>query len=338
MTITRPCVYVTDGWGIHDERWVNALTTIEYSPQVLRLGLDMHSLEQLQEHLEQSVTSGTPILAGPLDSVTRYLTGFGLPVIGLSWGFDLLEMLDTAWLPELTGLIVDSPATQQKAIDAGVDSDRITMLPWGVDLSVFTPEGPTLDLEYWHVPADACVLLSLRAHEPRYHIADIISACADLMAHHQRAFLLIGHSGSLTPALKQLVEDYEISDRVRFIGTMDEDAIPALMRAVDVYVSASVVDGSSVTLLQAMACGTPVVVSDIPGNSYWMAGETAGWTFTAGSPASLSAQLTSMLGPDRDALQLRSAAALSRVHDLADWRANLKGLEKALDRVVNLYG
>ena len=51
---------------------------------------------------------------------------------------------------------------------------------------------------------------------------------------------------------------------------LPEEDLPALFRAADLYVAATAVDGTSVTLLQALACGVRVLVSDIPGNLPWI--------------------------------------------------------------------
>ncbi len=61
-----------------------------------------------------------------------------------------------------------------------------------------------------------------------------------------------------------------LEGRVQFAGNVPEDEMVTHFQASDVYISASHSDGSSVSLLQAMACGLPVIVSDIPGNREWV--------------------------------------------------------------------
>jgi len=242
-----------------------------------------------------------------------------------------MEMSDTAWLPELTGLIVDSEATQRIALEAGVPRERITMLPWGVDLSVFTSVGPQADLSTWDVPSDNTVLLTLRAHEPRYRTHDILDGFARFHALHGDVCLLLGHQGSLTQELQARATTLGVADYVRFIGTIDESDLPALLRAADAYISASEVDGTSVTLLQAMACGTPVVVSDTPGNTAWVKPGETGLTFATGDSADLAHQLEALVGLSPAGVELLTANAQMMVSQEANWQKNLPRLAAALD-------
>lgn len=330
MTNMHRCVYVTNGWGIHDDRWVTALRQQGFKPTIVRLGIDATTPEELRAAVRTLASDTIPILAGPLDAVTCHLLGLDLPIVGLSWGFDLMEMSDTTWLPGLSGLIVDAEATERIALAAGVPADRITMIPWGVDLSVFTPEGPQANLQTWNVPSSSTVLLSLRAHEPRYRIHDILNGFARVAALHPKSYLLVGNQGSLTYELQEHAASLGLGEQVRFIGTIDEVDLPALFRVADVYISASSVDGTSVTLLQAMACGIPVLVSKTPGNAAWITDGVSGLTFTTGDSADLADQLTAFLCLPPASIKLLTSTARTAVSRDADWQSNLPRLADAL--------
>ena len=58
-----------------------------------------------------------------------------------------------------------------------------------------------------------------------------------------------------------------------------------MYRAADLYLSASHSDGSSVSLMEALGCGLPVLVSDIPGNREWVTDGEQGWLFPDGDDA-----------------------------------------------------
>src|SRR3989304_3810089 len=81
--------------------------------------------------------------------------------------------------------------------------------------------------------------------------------------------LLIG-DGSLRPKVLRRIEDAEVHSKVHLPGVVDQDWLPAFYRSADLYVSPSHVDGTSVSLLESMACGLSVAVSDIPGNREWV--------------------------------------------------------------------
>jgi len=328
----QPCIYATSGWGIHDERWTTALRDVGFEPTIVRLGIDAQSPSDLRRAVDSHSSATTPVLAGPLDSVACHLTGLPAPVVGLSWGFDLHTMGDTRWLVELEGLIVDSEATALIAESAGVPTTRITRLPWGVDLSVFTPTGPKEDFTRWGVPTGAATVLSLRAHEPLYRVADIIDGFANIADSNPDVHLIIGHSGSLTDELRQRAQQLHIHDRTHFIGSVPESDLPALLRGTRLYVSASEVDGTSVTLLQAMTCGTPVLVSNTPGNLSWIGEADTGHVFQTGNAQDLARGLNAALGdPSTNDLTRR---ARNRVLADADWLRNVSRLKQALDRAT----
>jgi glycosyltransferase involved in cell wall biosynthesis len=227
---------------------------------------------------ESEVSGRIAILAGPLTTVTAYLVGLDARLVGLSWGWDLqpeaigqpFDADALAWVGRLDALIVDSVVTRAVAERLGLKSDRISLIPWGIDPKLFTPDGPKADLSAWGVSPGDRAVLSLRSHTPVHRVGDIIEAFARAREEDPSLFLLVGGDGPLLEQHVARVAEMGIGDRVRFIGILPETELPGLLRAVDVYVSATAVDGTSVTLLQALATGTPAVVSDIPGNRPWL--------------------------------------------------------------------
>lgn len=342
MESRGPCTYVTRDWGVHDDRWVSALADLGFEVTTLSLTRDHLSQQTLKEVLE---SGGGPILAGPLDSVTHLIattntahahTPHARPLVGLSWGFDLIDMHQRgeglAWLTRLTGLIIDSPETAAIATGAGVNPDRITYIPWGVDLETFTPNGPRNSPADFGFAPNTRLIVTLRAHEPRYRNQDVVAAFAEIARTTDSCALLIGHSGSQTPALIHMTDELGIGDRVRFLGTLTEADLPPLLRAAAAYVTASEVDGTSVTLLQAMACGSPVVASDSTGNRAWVRPRESGRLFRLADLASLTEAIRDVLDPQGAEETARMAAqGRSVVEENADWVANRSRLLTALD-------
>ena len=332
---THDCVYATSGWGIHDERWVSALLEVGLTPHVVSLGRDVPDALELRSAVLAAAEGGLPVLAGPLHTVTRPLADLPIRLVGLSWGYDLhdLDGSDLTWLTGLAGLIVDSDANRGIAERAGLSGERITFLPWGVDLEAFPFHAPWIDAFQLGVPPHAHLVLSLRAHEPIYRVGDIVEAFArvprrpGLHEDFPDPYLIIGHSGSLTESLKARVRELGIASRTRFIGSVPEhDLVPLLGRAA-CYVTTSEVDGTSVTLLQAMACGTPVIASTTPGNLGWVDDGVTGYTFPTGDIDALAVLLDRVNHHYPTDVVQRARALVERD---ADWHANLARLRAAL--------
>ena len=320
------CVYATSGWGIHDDRWVGGLRSVGYTPIIVSLGRDATDVTALRLAVREAGRD-LPVLAGPLHSITRHLVDLPVSVVGLSWGYDMDELGDPSWLAGLDGLIVDSSTNHDTARRAGLPSDRITFLPWGIDLERFPLDGPyvvPLDLG---LASGSPLIVSLRAHEPLYRVDDIVEAFTLACADVPEAALVIGHDGSMTPALKDRVLGAGLDGRVRFVGRLPEPDLAPLLRGATAYVTAAAADGTSVTLLKAMACGAPVVASATPGNRGWVDEGRTGRLFEVGDVEGLAGRLIEACRSD-SADQVRAARRL--VERDADWQANLPRLRSAM--------
>lgn len=327
------CWYVSHSWGVHDQRWVNALAGQGFIPHIVSLARDELDVASSRE-LIMAGSPDVPVLAGPLTTVTRHLMGIPNRLVGLSWGFDLVELHDSGehpdWLGRLDHLVVDSPVTREIAVEAGVDPDRITQIPWGTDLLVFHPEGLRANLADIRIPPGYSTVLSLRAHEPLYRVHDLIDAWPAVLDKRPDSVLLIGNTGTIKGELRERALHAGIDQHVRFLGLINEEDLAPLLRTVDAYVSTSPIDGTSVTLLQAMACGAPVIVADIPGNQAWVEHGVSGHVYRSGDPQDLAASIVDTLSLPADVTQEISRAARVQVLERADWTRNSSLLKQAL--------
>ncbi len=118
-----------------------------------------------------------------------------------------------------------------------------------------------------------------------------------------------------------------LEDRATFIPGYQTDELPELLGRTDVYVSSSLSDGTSISLLEAMATGTFPVVSDIPANRPWVEHGRNGLLFPPGDDAALANCLAEAL---EDAQRRAEAALICRqiVLDRGDLR---KGADLLLE-------
>lgn len=310
----RECVYLSDSWGVHDQRWCAALETLGFT---------------VSRELQPTCDPTVPIIAGPLTTISSDLFTLRNPVIGLSWGFDLHDLYaaqNTAWLSHLTGIIVDSQPTLEIARSAGIPEDRIVMIPWGIDLARFIPHREAIQR------GSQLRILTLRAHEPLYNVDTVINAVKILRDNGHAYELVIGNTGSLTGDLMKQVTDLGLK-HVSFIGKVTENDLPHYFDEADVYVSAARTDGTSVTLLQAMCMKVPVVVSDSPGNIALLtppgtateshSTPTRGTLFVTDNAESLADALIN-LQSDRRVTQEEVGAAWNYVQAHADWNRNIE--------------
>lgn len=308
------CVYVSRSHGVHDRRWLEALTALEQDP-VFVCTADFPDTASWIRAVNDSSHAKLPVIAGPLD-IAAALAAHGETVIFLSWGFDLQSLeADLSTLPLFAGIIVDCQENLHVAQSHG--ARNLELIPWGIDLELFSVEGSVMDLNEFGVAADEKVILSLRAHEPLYRINDIINAFA---ACPVEGTLVVGNTGSKTSELQQISQ--EIDRSVVFIPALTESDLPALLRRANAYVTASENDGTSVTLLQAMACGIPIAASRNAGNKDWVTDGITGYTFDVGDREGLCEALTSAVHADPQI----TTRARQQVLDQANWFGNIPKL------------
>ena len=114
------------------------------------------------------------------------------------------------------------------------------------------------------------MILSTRGWEPIYGVDLIARAFVTAARQCPELKLIMLGNGSLAPMLHRIFAKGNVEEQVMFPGQVKYSELPRYYQMADLYVSASHSDGSSISLLEAMACGRPVLVSDIPGNREWV--------------------------------------------------------------------
>jgi L-malate glycosyltransferase len=217
------------------------------------------------------------------------------PLVTMSWGSDLLwdarygsgRLAARYTLARTSAFVCDCQAVCRAAIALGTPAGRVVVFPWGVDLRHFSPgDGSTLRQSLgW---TDAFVLLSTRAWESLYGLDTLVEGFIQAARQDDALRLLMLGRGSLESQIRGRLREAKVADRVHFAGRVELEDLPGFYRAADLYVSASRSDGSSVSLLEAMACGLPALVSDIAGNREWVTPSENGWWFRAGEAGALA--------------------------------------------------
>ncbi|MFZ5609460.1 MAG: glycosyltransferase family 4 protein [Pseudomonadota bacterium] len=180
-----------------------------------------------------------------------------------------------------SAMIAVSQALKDEMVRIGLPEDRITVLRNGVDLTLFSPRerGAARARHGLARPT----LLSVGALIDRKGHDLVISALPDL----PDMDLLIAGAGPEEGALKALARALGIDERVRFLGAVPHGELPTLYSAADIMVLASSREGWANVLLEAMACGTPVVASNVWGAPECVARPEAGRLMAERTPAGI---------------------------------------------------
>jgi glycosyltransferase involved in cell wall biosynthesis len=138
----------------------------------------------------------------------------------------------------------------------------------------------------------------------------------------QRLRLILAGGGQQADLIHEALAP--VADKVYFPGRVALDDLPGVYNAADLFVSPSHCDGSSVSLLEALACGLPALVSDIPSNQEWVTSGKTGALFRDGDADDLNRALLQMAANANLEAYGECARLLAEVR--ANWQVNFSML------------
>lgn len=285
------------------------------------------------------------VIAGPVQTCAFLIALAGhKPLVAMSWGSDLLVDADRdRWTRAVTrhtlrhsqGALGDCRAVRDKIhAFSHLSDDRIVTFPWGIDLQRFALRSSALSLRRDLRWTDNPVVISTRSWEPIYAVDVLVRAFARVHKQHPEARLLLLGDGSQGPMIHGLISDLNLTDIVYAPGRVPYELLPDYFCLANLYVSSALSDGTSVSLLEAMACGLPVVVTNCPGNVEWVEPGKNGWLVAPGDAIALADALNAALAdPARLTPMKQSNITLAR--NRADWNRNFPQLMRLLERLTN---
>jgi glycosyltransferase involved in cell wall biosynthesis len=209
----------------------------------------------------------------------------------------------------------------EMVLSLGIDKGKIEVLTLGIDTQRF----------YFVRRAKIeksrpLKLVCTRRLEPLFDHETIIRALAILKEKGIIFKMVFAGDGSLPGVLKRQVGELGLDDCVRFMGKIPNENLPELLGSSDVYLSASLWDGTSLSLLEALATGLFPIVSDIKANSTWIKDGVNGFLHKVGDAGNLADCILRLLSRPEIA---ENAGPYNRkkVEETADRNKNMKRLE-----------
>ena len=216
---------------------------------------------------------------------------FGLPVVMTARGSDVTQLPDHAgpramirWaMARADAMISVSAGLKRAMVAVGAEAGRITVLRNGVDLEGFRPPEDRAAARA-ALGLTGPTLLSVGHLIPRKRHDMIVAA----LPHLPGWSLVIAGEGPERGRIEAEAARLGVAERVRLLGAKPHAALPVIYGAADLLVLASAREGWANVLLESMACGTPVVASDIPGNDEVVQRPEAGRIMGANTPEGLA--------------------------------------------------
>lgn len=228
------------------------------------------------------------------------LTSWGAEVLSLPRANILIKSIAKIAATKASFVTVDAYCLKRIWIDMRVPESKIKLIPFGVDLSMFNPnvKGSSIRKNLG-ISKDDIVIISTRAfYNSHYNIECLIKAIPFILEQCQNAKFILKGTGPQKTYLQNLADKLNVSDYVRFVGLTPHSEMAQYLAAADIYVSTTFIDTTSVSLLEAMACGLPPIVTDIEGNREWINDGVNGLLFPPKNSIALSEKVIHLIKND----------------------------------------
>lgn len=174
-------------------------------------------------------------------------------------------------LQSATRLFAVSSSLKQHAVNLGVNEQKVLVVGNGIDLKKFYPIEKTQARKQITIEDSSKVLLTIGALVERKGFHRVLEILPRLTKKYPKIlYLIVGGpsaEGDWTQHLQQQVEEMNLGNNVRFLGPRPPDELKNILSAADVFVLPTSNEGWANVILEAMACGLPVVTTDVGGNS-----------------------------------------------------------------------
>ncbi len=359
-------LYLTEGYSVHDWRFLSKIAAtheVWYQPCVEQvrktesraLPQAIHAcpalapeakrfswlhvpgmLRTLKKRMKEVAPDVIHAGSVPTGGFLAALSGFK-PLLIMSWGSDVLVQAKKNFMQRLIAKYAlgqasmalgdcDAVSKSIQGLSKLKDAD-IVQIPWGIRLSDFkdVKSNGLREKLGWE---GKTVLIATRGFEPIHCPLLLLEAFCFAQRNWPDVRLLMLGTGRLETRAKAFVQDKGLGELVHFASQIPNAELPSYFKASDLFVSGTLSDGTSISLLEAMASGLPVIVTDAYGNQEWVKHNVNGWRYEAGNPVALTRALEHALA-QRNTFVAMGKTNQERVARDADWDKNFSRVLKA---------
>lgn len=272
----------------------------------------------------------------------HFITKFGFhgallgfhPFVISAWGSDVLVIPKTSKLLwhftnfslKRADMIHAVSEYMAEEIESSFDLpiSNIKIVPFGIDPKQFNPNVDTSEIRTllgWDIDP---IVVSSRNFEPIYNIECLINAIPIVIKKVPNAkFMLLG-KGTLRNRLQEMVKELGISNSVKIIGHVPHSELQKYLSCAKIYVSTSLSDSLGVSNLEAMACGLPVILTDLPINKELIKKGLDIELFPVGNSQILAEKIVTSIQRDNFIKNKRNYDAISSQYD---WEKNMEEMK-----------
>jgi glycosyltransferase involved in cell wall biosynthesis len=220
---------------------------------------------------------------------------------------------------------------QKKEIESfGLENKKISVFPMGIEYPfIESGEKKKEDEEN-----RSFVILSNRNLLPIYNVSLLIKAIPIILKEEPQIKFIIAGEGSERTQLEKEIYKLNLNSSVKFIGRVPHKDMPELLAQSHIYVSTSLYDGTSVSLLEGMASGCFPVVSDIPPNREWIRDGENGFLFPVNDESILAKKIISAIR-NRTIREKSRKENFKIIREKALWPVNIQKIKAIYESQLN---
>ncbi len=272
----------------------------------------------------------------------HYVTSYGFiaalikdrPLVISTWGSDILVTPKKNFIYKLLtqyslkkGDLITSDSNNMTKEIKKLTRNHSTVItrPMGIDPNQFNLEGTEKNREK--------ILLSMRTLCDNSNIDIILKAFKKVLDYDKDIKLVITNSGEKENEVLQNIKALGIEKSVEFLGFISHEQVIDLLKKSFIFISIPTSDSTSVTLLEAMACGTFPIVSDIPANNEWIVNNTNGLILEDNSEEKLNRLIQCVLG-NNELVKKARIENKNIIDNNAIWDDNMRDIKEYYQNLI----
>jgi phosphoheptose isomerase len=245
---------------------------------------------------------------------------------------------------EADHLIAECPQDEEDLIRLyNADPAKVTIIPCGFDPGEFWPISKPLARVALGLPPEEKIIVQLGRMVPRKGVDNVISGFGRLLKNHNITAKLVVVGGEsddpdpeLTPEmarLEALAEEEGVAEQVLFVGRKGRDVLKYYYSAADIFITTPWYEPFGITPLEAMACGTPVIGSNVGGIKFTVRDGETGYLVPPNDPDALAERIAHLYQHPK-LLSVYKKQAIRRANDLFTWHKVTSAIATLYEEVI----
>ena len=344
--------YLANAASVHTQKWVKHFVDIGHEVHVISHinfkieGAHVHYIDYnirnfliKKSEVHNKIKNINPDILHAHQANTCGLyavTMKGYKTVVSAWGSDILLAPEQSLIMKKIVQFVlkkadiitsDAEFMSKRIIELGGDKSKVYTFPMGIEDNLLGYK------RLINTDSNSLRIISNRKHEQIYNIDVLIKGYSMALKNNKDLFLTIAADGSEKSKLENLVNEYNIDNKVKFTGKYKMEELGDMLIDNDVFISIPSSDSTSVSLLESMCCGLFPVVSDLPGNREWIEHGKNGFVLENIEPKAVEEAIL-WCANNKETLKNASSYNAKLIEDKAIWKNNIKIVENIYDKLL----